>query len=153
MVVLLLPFFYSLMFQMTDQFEIAFSFDTTCSMYSCLEEVRLRLREMVQELRQKIPGIRIAIFAHGDYCCAGRTYVTTHFDFSSSADSLCNFVSGVTRTWGDDAPECYELVLREVQEKLSWSSNAQKVLVMIGDDEPHPVTYRHNKRRISNKTR
>ena len=133
---------------MGDKYEIAFSFDTTGSMYSCLEEVRRQLREMVQELKRDIPGIRIAIFAHGDYCDAGSSYVTKCINFTSDANTLCNFVSNVGRTGGGDTPECYELVMREVQEKLSWSPGSQRSLVMIGDAPPHEASEKQNYRRI-----
>ncbi|XP_060554256.1 uncharacterized protein LOC132715283 [Ruditapes philippinarum] len=133
---------------MGDAFEIAFSFDTTGSMYSCLEEVRKRLREMVQDLKRTIPGIKIAIFAHGDYCDAGSTYVTKYVNFTNDPNTLCNFVSNVGGTGGGDTPECYELVLREVQENLAWSTNSQKSLVMIGDAPPHEKSESQNYRRL-----
>lgn len=133
---------------MADKFEICFSFDTTGSMYSCLEEVRRRLREMVQDLKSKIPGIRIAIFAHGDYCDAGSTYVTKYLNFSNNPTEICNFVANVSATEGGDTPECYELVMREVQEKLSWNAHAQKALVMIGDAPPHEKTESQNYRHL-----
>lgn len=133
---------------MGETFQIAFSFDTTGSMYSCLEEVRSQLRDMVQELNRKVPNLQIAIFAHGDYCDAGRTYVTKNIDFSRDSDRLCNFVKSVGRTYGGDTPECYELVMREVQEKLSWTSNSQKALVMIGDAPPHEKSEKQNYRHL-----
>ncbi|XP_053401083.1 uncharacterized protein LOC123549659 isoform X1 [Mercenaria mercenaria] len=133
---------------MADTFEIAFSFDTTGSMYNCIEEVRRRLREMVQDLKRKIPGIRIAIFAHGDYCAAHSGYVTKHLDFTNDANTLCNFVSNVSMTSGGDIPECYELVMREVQEKLSWSTYSQKALVLIGDAPPHGKSESQNYRHL-----
>ena len=131
-----------------DTFEIVFSFDTTGSMYKYLEEVRQRLKEMVQSLKDKIPGIRIAIYAHGDYCDAGKTYVTKYLDFSNNNNTICNFVSTVGKTGGGDAPECYELVMREVQENLSWSPNSQKALIMIGDAPPHEKTEEQNYRHL-----
>lgn len=133
---------------MADTFEIAFSFDTTSSMFSCLEEVRKRLREMVQDLKAKIPGIGIAIFAHGDYCDAHRSYVTKYINFSNNPNTLCNFVSNVSSTYGGDEPECYELVMREVQENLSWSPSSQKALVMIGDAPPHDKSESQNYRHL-----
>ncbi|KAL4228962.1 hypothetical protein ACF0H5_012002 [Mactra antiquata] len=133
---------------MTDKFEIVFSFDTTGSMYSCLEEVRRQLGDIVQELRRKIPGIRIAIFAHGDYCDAGSTYVTKYINFSNDSTTLCDFVKNVSRTSGGDTPECYELVMREVQEKLSWSTCSQKALVLIGDAPPHEKSETQNYRHL-----
>ena len=56
--------------------EIAFSFDTTGSMYACLGEVRRTLKETITRLQKDIPGIRIAVIAHGDYCDQGSSYVT-----------------------------------------------------------------------------
>lgn len=137
---------------MDEKFEIAISFDTTGSMYSCLEEVRKQLREMVQDLKRDIPGIRIAIFAHGDYCDAGSTYVTKHINFTNNADSLCSFVSEAGPTGGGDAPECYELVMREVQEKLSWSPGSHRSLVIVGDAPPHEACESQNTRSIDWKT-
>lgn len=133
---------------MGEKYEIAFSFDTTGSMYSCLEEVRSQLRDMVQELNRKIPNLRVAIFAHGDYCDAGRTYVTKFINFTSDSYSLCNFVKTVGATGGGDAPECYELVMREVQEKLSWTPKSQKSLVLIGDANPHTKDEEQNYRHL-----
>src|SRR5690242_17806038 len=45
--------------------ELVFSFDTTGSMSKVLHEVRTKLKEMIRRLFADIPGIRIAIIAHG----------------------------------------------------------------------------------------
>lgn len=116
--------------------DVVFSFDTTGSMYPCLTQVRRKLKATVTRLLDEIPGIRIGIIAHGDYCDAGRTYVTKHFDLSGDADKICDFVQTVQATGGGDAPECYELVLHEAQ-SLSWEADSNKALVLIGDDIPH----------------
>jgi hypothetical protein len=116
--------------------EIVFSFDTTGSMYPCLTQVRRKLNNTIARLLNEIPGIRIGIIAHGDYCDAGSTYVTKHFDLSGDVKQICNFVETVEATGGGDAPECYELVLHEAQ-SFSWSPSSTKTLVIIGDDIPH----------------
>jgi hypothetical protein len=121
---------------MTTNIEVVFSFDTTGSMYPCLTQVRRNLKTTITRLLDEIPGIRIGIIAHGDYCDAGSTYVTKHLDLAGDVDIICNFVQTVGPTGGGDAPECYELVLHQAQ-SLSWSSSSNKVLVMIGDDIPH----------------
>jgi hypothetical protein len=121
---------------MSDQIEIVFSFDTTGSMYPCLTQVRRNLKATITRLLDEIPGIRIGIIAHGDYCDAASTYVTKHLDLSGDVDTICDFVQNVEPTGGGDAPECYELVLHEAQ-SLSWSSTSNKTLVLIGDDIPH----------------
>ena len=65
--------------------EIVFSFDTTGSMYSCLDEVRKNVSDMIRRLQGDIPNLRIAVFAHGDYCDKS-TYITKHVDFTTDAD-------------------------------------------------------------------
>ena len=116
--------------------EIVFSFDTTGSMYPCLTQVRRKIKNTVSRLLNEIPGIRIGIIAHGDYCDEGTTYVTKILDLSGDVDKICEFVQNVEPTGGGDAPECYELVLHQTQ-SLSWSQDSHKTLVMIGDDIAH----------------
>lgn len=128
--------------------DVVFSFDTTGSMYSWLEEIRGRIQDMIQCLQADIPGIRIAVMAHGDYCDTN-TYVTKWIDFTNDIVKLCDFIQNVERTGGGDAPECYELVLRQVRTELSWSTGSRRVLVLIGDDNPHQPHEACNKDKIN----
>jgi hypothetical protein len=116
--------------------EVLFSFDTTGSMYPCLTQVRRKVKETVTRLLSEIPGMRIGIIAHGDYCDKGSSYVTKHFKLTDDAAAICKFVQEVGPTGGGDLPECYELVLREAQ-SFNWIKSTRKLLVMIGDDVPH----------------
>lgn len=118
------------------QIEVVFSFDTTGSMYPCLTQVRRRVKETVTRLLRDIPGMRIGIIAHGDYCDKGSTYVTKHLDLSDDAAKIVKFVETVEATGGGDLPECYELVLHEAQ-SLKWLPHTKKAFVLIGDDVPH----------------
>lgn len=127
--------------------EIVFSFDTTGSMSSCLNEVRGRVSDMAQRLQADIPGIKMAIFAHGDYCDKS-VYVTKHVDLTDDITKLVKFVQSVGATGGGDADECYELVLHEVRTKLSWTPGTQRALVMIGDYNPHEPNYPMNKLKL-----
>jgi hypothetical protein len=65
--------------------EICFCFDTTISMFSCLEEVRAKLLGTITRLLEDIPGIRIAVIAQGDYDT--KPYVIKNIDFSSDIGS------------------------------------------------------------------
>ena len=116
--------------------EVVFSFDTTGSMYPCLTQVRKKIKATVTRLMKEIPGMRIGVIAHGDYCDAGSTYVTKALDLTDDVEKICRFVERVEATGGGDAPECYELVLHEAQ-ALSWTPSYQKCFVLIGDDVPH----------------
>lgn len=124
--------------------DIVFSFDTTGSMYPCLSVVRKQIAETVKELFAAIPNLRIGMIAHGDYC-DHKTYVTKHLKLTSDQNALTYFVNNVERTWGGDAPECYELVLHEAQ-SFEWNLEASKLLVVIGDATPHPPA--HNPKRL-----
>lgn len=116
--------------------EVVFSFDTTGSMYPCLTQVRKKIKSTVTRLMKEIPGMRIGVIAHGDYCDAGSTYVTKSLDLTDDVEKICRFVERVEATGGGDAPECYELVLHEAQ-AFSWTPSYQKCFVLIGDDVPH----------------
>ena len=129
--------------------EIVFSFDTTGSMSECLDHVRGQLGQVIERLFADIPGLRISVFAHGDYCdldCYG--YVTKYVDFTNDVAQLCNFVAKVEGTGGGDFEECYELVLRQVREQLSWTPGTQRALVMIGDATPHQADAIQNRDQI-----
>lgn len=131
---------------MTQPIDIAFSFDTTGSMYPCIAEVRRRVDETVARLFKEVPNLRVAIIAHGDYCDARSTYVTKHLQFTNDPNAVSYFVKNVEATGGGDAPECYELVLQEARTKLDWTPDSRRLLVMIGDEVPHPIA--HNPGRI-----
>ena len=94
--------------------QVVFSFDTTGSMIFCLHQVRDHLDSIIDKLYTEIPNIQIAIFAHGDY---GDEYVYKFIDFKQQDDTedLKSFLEDVTQTYGDDWPECYELVLHKVR--------------------------------------
>lgn len=121
----------------TNTIDVVISFDTTGSMYPVLTQVRRKIKDAVTRLTRELPGIRIGIIAHGDYCDAGHTYVTQHLDLTPNTAAITNFVEHTQATHGGDAPECYELVLHEAQ-TFSWRPTATRVFVLIGDDVPHP---------------
>src|SRR5215468_8082549 len=79
----------------TPAVEVVFSFDTTGSMYPCLTQVRRNVKSTVTRLFEEIPGIRIGIIAHGDYCDAGSTYVTKHLPLTDKVDAIVKFVETV----------------------------------------------------------
>lgn len=123
--------------------DIVFSFDTTGSMYPCLAQVRLEVRNLINKIYNEIPGLRIGIISHGDYCDGN--YAIQVCDLSRDIDKVCDFIEKAPRTSGGDAPECYELVLHRAR-ILNWNKEAgHKILVLIGDDIPHNPDYTNKK--------
>jgi len=119
--------------------EVVFSFDTTGSMAACIAEVRKKLTETAERLIKDIPKIRIGFIAHGDYCDYG-TYVLEKIDLTNDIKALKAWIHRVGNTGGGDAPEAYEYALREAR-NFSWTPEASKAFVVIGDCDPHPPSY------------
>ena len=74
--------------------EVMFSFDTTGSMSGCIAEVKTKVEEIITRLFADIPGLRISVMAHGDYCDKP-TYVTKFVDFTNDQKKLTDFVKKV----------------------------------------------------------
>jgi hypothetical protein len=117
-------------------YDVVFSFDTTGSMSQCIGEVRRKVKQVISRLFQEIPGIKIGIVAHGDYCDQKDTYLMKQVDIGATESEIIQFVESVGNTNGGDYPEAYEYVLRKVQ-SMSWTSDSMRALVMIGDAYPH----------------
>lgn len=126
---------------MSNEIDIVVSFDTTGSMYPCLSEVRRKVEEMISTLFSKVPGLRMGIIAHGDYCDHNSPYVTKEHKLTNDQQSVVQFVRSVPPTSGGDGDECYELVLKQVVD-FNWQAD-NKVFVLIGDARPHEPGYKY----------
>lgn len=115
--------------------DIIFSFDTTGSMSSCIADVRRNVEKIANKLFEEIPGLRLGIISHGDYCDGDQ--VITKLDFTNDKEKIGKFIREAPDTGGGDYPECYELVLKESL-GFSWRHDAtMKSVVVIGDAPPH----------------
>lgn len=122
--------------------DIVFSFDDTGSMAACRHTTRQLVDEISAELLVEFGDkLNVGVMIHGDYCDPGDPLVT--LPMTRDWVKIKQFLNAERRFQGGDAPECYELVLRDVQ-KLDWRVNSHKILVLIGDDLPHEKTYRYN---------
>jgi len=116
--------------------DVLVSFDTTQSMYPCLTEVRAHVKSVVTKLQTDVPGIRIALLAHGDYGDEKLTYMIKKLDFTTNPAELIEFITNTGKTHGQDYAELYEKVLREAQ-GFSWNPSSVKAFIMVGDAVPH----------------
>lgn len=126
--------------------EIAFIFDTTGSMRPCIDNVRKHIEKTCEELFKDIPNLKVGFISHGDYCDGAACYAIQ--PLTDDQPKVFSFIRNTPNTSGGDAPECYELALN-LSKDLGWSdSKGGKVVVIIGDDEPHDVNYPENKKRL-----
>lgn len=131
-----------------NKIDLVVSFDTTGSMYPVLRQVRQEVEKFVKQMFSEFTDLRLGIIAHGDYCDAGDPYTIINMELTRDEERLCKFVKEVKQTWGGDADECYELVLNSAHENMMWRPDADKIMIMIGDANPHGVYYKQNERRL-----
>ena len=126
-------------------FDLLISFDTTGSMYPVFHQVLTNVEQLCKRLFDQVPGLRVGIIAHGDYCDGSRAI--SSLELTSDCRRVIDFVRDVRPTGGGDAPECYELVLNTAR-SAKWEATRRRVMVMIGDEVPHPASDPQNRRRL-----
>lgn len=114
---------------------VAISFDTTGSMSPCIADVRQKLKNLSEEMFKDIPGLKIALIAHGDYCDGDNCI--KKLDFTNDLDAIMTFLESTPNTGGGDEPECYEYVF-SIARDLSWPAEGGS-LMMAGDARPHEL--------------
>ena len=128
----------------SNRYDVAFQIDFTASMKPVMVQVQNKIKSVVKELFEKIPGVRISIGAFQDY---NDDFLYKVQDFTVEQDSLIDFVENVRTIPGEEGPpgwssrgegkeEAYEYVLHKAQE-LNWYSDSVRSLVIIGDAPPH----------------
>lgn len=123
--------------------DVVFSLDNTGSMSPCRAEAARRLVEVTNKLFTSLPNLRIGFMVHGDYEDYAQRYSYGKIsDFyrehrlTNNTDELLDFISAIPNFHGHDEPECYEYVLWAASQ-FNWRVDAEKVLVVIGDEVPH----------------
>ena len=124
--------------------DLLISFDTTGSMYPVLSQVRKEVVKFIGDMQQEVTNLRIGIIAHGDYCDKDNPYTIRILDFTDDISKIADFVTNTKSTYGGDADECYELVLNAAHHVMEWRKDVARVMVMIGDANPHAPSYPQN---------
>jgi hypothetical protein len=131
------------------QLDLVLCFDTTGSMYPVLASVKKQLTGLAGLIFAPGSGFdcAVAVVAHGDYDSAD-TYVTTHMDFSTESNTVTAWIANVApvnNSWNEG--EAYEQALA-VMRGLAWRPASKKVVVLVGDDKPHPAFFPGNTTRV-----
>lgn len=128
----------------SNKYDIAIGFDTTGSMSPVITKVKNNIKSIVKDLFEKIPGVRISLFAFQDY---NDDYMWKSIDFTVEQEQLIYFIENLKKIEGIEGPpgwssrgegmeECYEYALYKVQE-LNWYSDSMRALIIVGDAPPH----------------
>lgn len=134
------------------------AFDTTGSMASYIDNVKLHVEKLIPELFSNDVDLKMQIIAFGDYCdaeWAGSTYSTKKYikdfgkafqksEFTNNENDLIKFVKNAQNTSGGDGDEFYELVIKKIVEETPWREGSKKTVLFIADETPHKVGYKYN---------
>jgi hypothetical protein len=127
--------------------DIAISFDVTGSMMPVLATVRENLERLTATIfAGSAHDVRMEVFAHGDY--DSTPYQVMAMGFTRDPAEVATFIRSVRavhNSWNEG--EAYELVLERCKE-LAWRPEAKKLLILVGDDLPHPPHFPRNKGRL-----
>lgn len=125
--------------------DMVIAFDTTGSMSSYIGDVKKRVMELIPTLFEDNPNLQLGIVAFGDYCDMphkdnfGNAYQC--LPLSTDIAKIQEFVKNAKNTGGGDGNEFYELVIKKINEETEWRPDARRAVMLIADDNPHPVGY------------
>lgn len=108
--------------------ELVFLIDNTGSMDNDIDAVQLALDNIISKLPA---GMRLATATYGDKLYDSDWF--TYIDFTSDFDLVKNFINNIPIYGGGDSPESVYDGLYETIVKLDWSSDKNKVIILIGD--------------------
>lgn len=129
--------------------DIVISFDVTGSMMPVLTTVRQNLSRLTKTIFDASSRpVRMMVYAHGDYDSHPYKIMNTS-GFTSNASEVAAFIGSVRsveNAWNEG--EAYEMVLDECT-RLDWNPDAKKLIILVGDDLPHPPHFPQNRHKLN----
>ncbi len=126
-----------------DNLDLVFAIDATGSMKNDIDKLKTDMQPLLAKLFGGIPGTRVGLLFYRDY---GDTFKYMDlpvkvFPFTSNFTSFSKNLNSI-RIYGKeggDIPEAVYEAMYASCEFYSWRNTAQKVIILIGDAEPHPT--------------
>ncbi len=123
----------------TSALDAVFIFDTTGSMFPCISRVKEALGQMLDRLQRTVTGFRLALIGYSDHDQdEPEPFLVKVTDFSQDHPALQGEIARMKPTYGGDNPEAVEDALHAAN-RLSWSPNSRRAIVLVGDAPPHGV--------------
>jgi len=127
--------------------DIVIAFDTTGSMSSYIEAVKLHVKSLIPKFFKENPNLKLSVVAFGDYCDMisknnfGNAYQV--INLTNDENELINFINNAKNTSGGDIDEFYEVVLHKIRTETLWRNGSNKSILLIGDYNPHKADYKY----------
>ena len=116
--------------------ELVIVTDSTGSMGGALEAIKGKIAEMLYQLSEKIPGVRVGALTYRDHCDEESSYLLSAHPFTDEHKELISFIKQWTPNGGGDIPEAVEDALNYLEKGYEWEL-AKRVAIIIGDAPPH----------------
>lgn len=118
-----------------DGLDIVIVFDSTESMGREIDELKGRISKLGVGLRRVVPKTRISVVTYRD---RGQDYVVRGEPLTSDVGAVEGFLQRVNAAGGGDPPEAVLSGLEWAVSKNSFKRDAKKVILLFGDQPPHP---------------
>ena len=116
--------------------DVEIAIDTTGSMQPAINQAQDDARKLVKGIQAFAPSAHFAIVQFKD--SDDEVEYELVQPMTASAAAVETALSTLSATGGNDAPEAYNLVFHNsIDSTFGWRAAAKKVVVVIGDAEPH----------------
>ena len=116
--------------------DLVFLVDATGSMGDEIAKLKHSMRAMAQQIAQ-LPGQPDVCWGLVSYRDRGDAYLTRTHDFTDDLGAFQQQLAGVQAHGGGDTPEALNEALHEAVHRLSWRSNAARMVMLVADAPPH----------------
>jgi len=122
------------------ELDLVFLVDETGSMGAYINEVKLRLLELVEALRAAplCRSLRLGLVTYRDHPPEDSSFVSRVIPLTDDIDTIQRGVESMHASGGGDGPESVTDGLYDVA-RLAWRARAARVVVWVGDAPPHGV--------------
>jgi hypothetical protein len=130
----------------TPQLDLVFVIDTTGSMSDEIREVKMHIRNVINELINGTPrpDVRIGFVLYRDYPDQEKEYVYKLYPFTKDIDVVLEYIEEFQAYGGGDYEEVVTIGLDVAIHDLEWRVNDNKtpsMQFMYYDENQHPVYY------------
>ncbi len=114
--------------------DIVIVIDSTGSMERVINEARKQVGRMISTVGGLIPNFRLGVVTYRD---EGDDYVTRDLHLTPYYYEAVDFLDSLEADQGGDIPEAVLDGMKAAVGGMKWSSRAKRVVILIGDAQPH----------------
>ncbi len=115
--------------------DVVFLIDATGSIGWALDEVKRRVRDMIEWVRELVPIARFGIVAYRDADDPEFAVRTQPLTYSTA--KLTRFLDGILSAGGGSLGEGILAGMRAAATEAGWRASGKRLVILIGDAPPH----------------